>query len=81
LLVSIVYLVFCRLLELVVLLGRRERSKEQLKRHNLLGGLSHEYELAAAQRPDLVHPRAACDRSSVSDRVADELSVKYALDG
>jgi putative transposase len=28
LLVSVVYLVFCRLLELVVLLGRRERSKE-----------------------------------------------------
>ena len=26
--VSVVYLVFCRLLELVVLLGRRERSKE-----------------------------------------------------
>jgi putative transposase len=28
LIVSVVYLVFCRLLELVVLLGRRERSKE-----------------------------------------------------
>jgi putative transposase len=28
LLVSVVYVVFCRLLELVVLLGRRERSKE-----------------------------------------------------
>jgi hypothetical protein len=26
--VSVVYLVFCRLLELVILLGRRERSKE-----------------------------------------------------
>jgi hypothetical protein len=28
LLVSVVYVLFCRLLELVVLLGRRERSKE-----------------------------------------------------
>jgi hypothetical protein len=26
--VSVVYLIFCRLLELIVLLGRRERSKE-----------------------------------------------------
>jgi hypothetical protein len=38
LIVSVVYLVFCRLLELVVLLGRRERSKELeilLLRHEL----------------------------------------------